>query len=85
MGTAFFAIANSTVTDISTRTVVGTALALIILLVIFSFFRQNPRIRYTAFILIVIFILAATSILFITALNHVRSLNAELPWIGRFL
>lgn len=84
MGTAFLATASSTVTDISARTIVGTALALIVLLVMFSFFRQYPRVRYIIFILIVIFILTATSILFTTALTHVRSLTADLPWIGRF-
>jgi hypothetical protein len=72
MGTANFAIANSIITDLSYRAVVGATVVLFLLLLLTVLIRHNERLKQVLFLLVVATILFASTVLFTTAIVHLQ-------------
>lgn len=72
MGTANFAIANSIITDLSYRAVVGATVVLFFLFLLTVLLRHNAYVKQIVFLLVVATVLFASTILFTTTVIHLQ-------------
>jgi|GEM_PF-2959947 len=72
MGTALIATSTDIILELSVRAIIGASIALVLLLVIGSAFRRNDKVKQLLFLLVVGIVLCASSVLFATALVHIR-------------